>query len=212
MIDITICISSIFTLFFNDFKRTFSKLPSRKSTAVLWDSHIIETSLNLIIFVCSPSWAFQSFWICIFVNVMLIIQLRLRIAWNSFIAKLRNHRHVILWIYLEWWIIHHLIGIGNLCLIRIPHHWVVNHHPLNDILSRHYQWVLVIFKFRADVLRIFLHWLLHINVKIAFLSCMSIGVVNLIIGLLIVYWTSNWPNCIESIMLFLLFLHLHFVS
>lgn len=180
----------------NDVKWPFGKFPTWKASPILWDSHIIQTSFNFIIFILSSASTFQSFWICIFIDIMLIIKLRLWVSTNTLITKLWDHAHVILGVDLEIWIGQHVLwDHRRICIWRY-------YHALNDVLSGHHKWIISQFTstvhlgYLRHILTI-INYTLHVNVKIIFRSTWPIWVSYLLIKRLplpVHQRTSNTTN------------------
>lgn len=76
--------------------RSFCEFPSWKSFSIGWNSHVIETSLCLFVYIISPSSGFQTFWVSISIDIVLVVELRLRIPWHTLITKHRFDPYVVL--------------------------------------------------------------------------------------------------------------------
>ena len=112
--------------------RSFRQFPTREAFSVLWHVHIVERPLGFLIFVSSAA-TFKTLRISILVNIVLIVELWLRIARNAFVTHLGDKCHV-----------HHnvtscRIKVGIVLIyvsLGLISTRVSNRHILNNVLSR----------------------------------------------------------------------------
>ena len=83
-------------LVLSDFLRPLRQLPPRESFSVLRYPHIVQALLLCPFSIFFPASTLQAFWICVLVDVMLIVELGLRVARDALVRYLGYQVHVVL--------------------------------------------------------------------------------------------------------------------